>query len=150
MAISFPSNPSLYDTYTYNDKKWTYNGTRWVATGAATAGSTLNGVSVQVATTAPAATKDGMLWVDADTGVLSVALGGQWVTVLGSGGISTVVADGSITAAKLDPNLQIGVADGAVTTAKLADGSVTTAKLAGNVSLGGAKAVGYSLIFGNQ
>jgi len=149
MAISFPSSPAVYDTYTNSGKTWVYNGTRWAPAGAGT-GATTNGVSVQVSVTAPTASKDGMLWVDADTGVLSVALGGQWIAVIGSGVISTVVADGSITAAKLDPNLQIGVADDAVTTAKLADGAVTAAKLAPGAGMNMAKVTGYSLIFGNQ
>lgn len=40
------------------------------------------------------------------------------------------LVDGSVTAAKLDPSISFGVADGAVTTPKLADAAVTTVKIA--------------------
>lgn len=46
------------------------------------------------------------------------------------------IADGAITAAKLDPNLGLGLADGSVTTVKLADAAVTTAKLANGAVTG--------------
>lgn len=58
---------------------------------------------------------------------------GQPVLRIKEGAITTrELADGQITADKLDVNLsaQLGVADNAVTTAKLVDGAVTTAKLA--------------------
>ena len=32
MPISFPTNPVLNQTYTYNGKTWLWNGTTWEAT----------------------------------------------------------------------------------------------------------------------
>lgn len=35
MSISFPSSPSVNQTYTVGNHTWTYNGSSWVLTGSA-------------------------------------------------------------------------------------------------------------------
>ena len=42
MALNFPSNPSVNDTYSFNNKTWLYNGQGWIL---ATAGS-INGIAI--------------------------------------------------------------------------------------------------------
>jgi len=41
MAISFPSNPTLNQTYTYNSITWTYNGTAWTKSSSGGGGASL-------------------------------------------------------------------------------------------------------------
>ena len=41
MAIQFPNNPTLNDTYVYNSITWTYNGTAWTKSGAGGGGASL-------------------------------------------------------------------------------------------------------------
>lgn len=107
MAISFPSNPTTNQTYTYNNKIWVFNGTRWLTAGT---GNPVNTpiVPITASSTTPGATTEGSLWVDTTTGTLSVYVGGSWV--LASAGVlntaantipGTSIVDGSITATQL-------------------------------------------------
>lgn len=38
MAIDFPSNPNVNDTYTFNGRTWKWNGVGWVAQTGGTVG----------------------------------------------------------------------------------------------------------------
>ena len=107
MAITFPSNPTTNQTYTYGGKVWTFNGSRWLNTGASYTSSTPV-VPITVSDTEPGSTQEGSIWVDSSTGTLSVYVGGAWV--LASAGVLNVAAntlpgnsivDGSITATQL-------------------------------------------------
>lgn len=114
MAISFPSSPTTNQTYTYNNKIWTYNGTRWVTSGANLVATNSPVVPITAANTAPGATTTGSIWIDTDSGALSVYVGGAWV--LPSAGI-------------------INLADNAITTNAIADGAVTASKLAAGAAV---------------
>lgn len=107
MAIQFPNNPTLNDTYVYNSITWTYNGTAWSKAAASSGGG--SGASVTVDAIAPASPASGALWLNSNTGSLYIYSGTGWV----------LSAPGSITAA-----------DGSITTAKLATGAVTAPKIA--------------------
>ena len=85
-TISFPSNPSPNDTYTFGGKTWVYNGSAWdlqtqgaingivignvtPAAGTFTTISAANGIpTTTVANTAPADPEQGDIWIDSDTG----------------------------------------------------------------------------------
>jgi hypothetical protein len=114
MAISFPSNPTTNQTYTYNNKVWTFNGTRWLATGINNTQTNTPIVPITVSDTQPGTTTTGSIWVDSTTGTLSVYVGGAWV--LASAGVLNVssntlpgstLVDSSITAAKLAPGAAV-------------------------------------------
>lgn len=113
MAISFPSNPTTNQTYTYGNKVWTFNGTRWISTGASYTSSTPV-VPITVSTTPPGATDEGSIWVDSSTGTLSVYVGGAWI--LASAGVlntsantipGNAIVDSSITATQLAPGAAV-------------------------------------------
>jgi len=82
MAISFPLNPTLNQTYTYNSITWTYNGTAWTK-----ASASGGGASITVSTTAPASPTAGSTWLKDDTGDLYVYGSGGWV-LTSSGGFT--------------------------------------------------------------
>ena len=104
MAISFPSNPTTNQTYTYGTLTWTYNGTTWVQ-------NIPTGVlGVNVANSAPNGSQVGTLWWDNDTGDFSVFYNNTWAGLTSSG-----LVDNSVTTPK--------IVDGAVTAAKLAPGA---------------------------
>ena len=81
MAFSFPSNPTLNQTYTFNSSIWTFNGKGWskAATG---------GASVTAGSTAPASPTEGAMWLENESGDLYVYGGGNWILAGGSGGNS--------------------------------------------------------------
>lgn len=91
MAISFPSNPTTNQTYTYNNKVWTYNGVRWLTTGINNTQTNTPIVPITVSDTAPGTTVTGSIWVDSNTGTLSVYVGGAWV--LASAGVLNTSAN---------------------------------------------------------
>jgi hypothetical protein len=80
MAFSFPSNPTLNDTYTFNNIVWTFNGKGWSKAAAG------GGASITVNPTVPATTVEGSTWLDNDTGDLYVYTGGNWLLVNSGGG----------------------------------------------------------------
>jgi len=77
MAFSFPSNPTLNQTYTFNSITWTFNGKGW---GRASAGG---GASVTVSDTAPTSPTEGAVWLASDTGELYVYAASNWVLANG-------------------------------------------------------------------
>jgi hypothetical protein len=83
MSITFPSNPSLNQTYTNNGDTWTYNGTAWDLQATST---TSSGATVTVSNTAPGNPTSGALWIDSDYGDLNAYFGNSWVIVGGGGG----------------------------------------------------------------
>lgn len=151
MALSFPSNPTTNQQYTYSGTTYTYDGKRWVAT---TNTVTQASTTVASANVAPANPATGQMWLNSDTGIISVYALGGWVAVGGinsftpnsvsssmivDGSISTTkivdsavstskILDSAVTAAKLASNsvTTIKIADGAITSAKIADNSITT------------------------
>lgn len=74
MAFSFPSSPTLNQTYTYNSITWTYNGKGWIKS---TSGG--GGASVTSSATAPSSPTDGSMWLDSESGDLYVYGGGNWI-----------------------------------------------------------------------
>lgn len=165
MAISFPSSPITNQTYTYNNKIWTYNGTRWVTSGANLVATNSPVVPITATNTTPGATTTGSIWIDTDSGTLSVYVGGAWV--LASAGVlntsaNTIpgnsIVDSSITASQLAPGAAVPTQDGhsgkylttdgttaSWATAEPANGSITTAQLATDAI---ARITGYNLVFG--
>ena len=123
MAISFPSNPTTNQTYTYNDKLWTFDGERWLTTGTSSTSSTPI-VPISVSDTVPGSTIEGSIWVDKTTGTLSVYVGGAWV--LASAGVLNVAAN------TLPGN---SIVDSSITTTQLADGAITYTKLAADAAV---------------
>ena len=124
MAISFPVSPTTNQTYTYNNKIWTWNGTRWLTTGGNLTATNSTIVPILTGNTAPGATTTGSIWIDTDTGALSVYVGGAWA--LASAGVINL-ADSAVTANAL--------ANSSVTTNKIADGAVTAVKLAAGAAV---------------
>lgn len=122
MAISFPSNPTTNQIYTYGSQSWTYNGNVWVQNVTA-------GALIQVSNTAPSSAQVGTLWWDNETGDFSVYYNSTWAGLTASG-----LSDNSVTTSK--------IADGSVTTAKLAPGAGTS-----NTSIR-AQAMTMGIIFG--
>ena len=105
MPISFPANPTLNQTYTYNNVTWTYNGNIWSKPGSGTVSSG-GGATVTVSNVAPSNPTSGALWVDSDYGDLNVYFSGAWAIVGGGGAanfenlVGNVKTAGTITATK--------------------------------------------------
>jgi len=72
MAFSFPSNPTLNQTYTFNSNIWKFNGKGW-------AKDSTGGASVTASATAPASPTDGAMWLENESGDLYVYGGGNWI-----------------------------------------------------------------------
>ena len=72
MAFSFPQNPTLNQTYTFNSNIWKFNGKGWAKDSA-------GGASVTASATAPASPTDGAMWLDSESGDLYVYGGGNWI-----------------------------------------------------------------------
>lgn len=132
MAITFPSNPTTNQTYTYGGKVWTFNGSRWLNTGASYISSTPV-VPITVSDTTPGTTQEGSIWVDSTTGTLSVYVGGSWV--LASAGVLNVAAntfpgnsiiDGSITSTQLAPGAAVPTQTGQTGKFLTTDGSTAS------------------------
>lgn len=127
MSLSFPSNPTTNQQYVYNGTTYTYDGARWVST---TNTVTQSSMTVATANVAPSGAINGQMWLNSDTGTISVYALGGWVAVgsinpFGANTISTgMLIDNSVTPVKL--------INGAITTDKLADGAVTSSKIADN------------------
>lgn len=115
MAISFPSNPTTNQTYTYNGTTYTFDSKRWVATTNTVSQASTN---VGTANVAPSNPAQGQMWLNTDTGTISVYALGGWIAI---GSIMSTINSGSITNGML--------ANSAVDATKLADSSVTTAKI---------------------
>jgi len=86
MPISFPANPALNQTYTFNSITWTWNGNLW--TKASTVSSGVGGATVTVANTAPTSPTEGALWVDSDYGDLNAYFSNAWAIVGGGGSLN--------------------------------------------------------------
>ena len=87
MAISFPSNPTLNQTYTYLSVTYVYDGKRWTST------TTLNSLSANTVTTTALA----------DESVTSTKIATGTIT-------ASDIADGAITASKLAPGAGMNLA----------------------------------------
>lgn len=130
MSLSFPSNPTTNQQYVYNSTTYTYDGNRWVSTTNTVSQSSL---TVATANVAPSGAINGQMWLNSDTGTISVYALGGWVAVgsinpFGANTISTgMLIDSSVTAVKL--------INGSITTDKLADGAVTASKLAAGAAV---------------
>lgn len=79
MAFTFPSNPTLNQTYAANNTTWTFNGKGWIKAGATGGG----GASVTVSDTAPTSPTTGSVWLASDTGELYVYAASNWVLANG-------------------------------------------------------------------
>jgi hypothetical protein len=78
MPLSFPSNPTLNQTYTYGGNTYTFNGNLW------TKGA--GGASLTVSATPPASPSDGSLWLNNESGDVYVYANNGWLLVGGGGG----------------------------------------------------------------
>lgn len=105
MPISFPANPTIGQTYTYNSRSWQWDGRGWfpgVPTGATGAtgltGATGpigltgpagegGGAGVTVSNTEPESTTTGGLWFDTNSGDLSIFYSNNWVEVNSAAGV---------------------------------------------------------------
>ena len=135
--LTFPASPVTNQTYVSGGQSWTYDGKRWNPMNPV-AGNGATGL-IGVAVTAPAGPGTGALWLNSDSGDISVYTGTGWVAIgsispisLATGYVQTnMIADTAVTTAKLaDVNVTTGkLANSSVTTAKIADTNVTTAKL---------------------
>jgi hypothetical protein len=72
MAFSFPSSPTVNQTYTFNSSIWKFNGKGWAKDSA-------GGASVTNSATAPASPTDGAMWLENESGDLYVYGGGNWI-----------------------------------------------------------------------
>jgi hypothetical protein len=101
MPISFPSNPTLAQTYSFGGKTWTYDGAKWTTTN-------LGGFSTKayVSATAPTNPDIGTVWYDTTSSILRTWNGSSFATA-GNGLVSvtgtapTGIAEGT---AWLDTN----------------------------------------------
>lgn len=90
MPLEFPSAPSSNQQVTTGGRTWIYNGSGWTPVLQAGSGT----ATTTVSNTIPATTTEGSLWLDSDTGDLSVFVGNVWVGVteyVGGGGGGAVV-----------------------------------------------------------
>lgn len=82
MALNFPANPRIGDTYLYKSVSYIFNGYGW----APQALSTPDDAPVYVSDCPPNRPKQGDLWYQASTGTLWLYYvdigGGQWVTTM--------------------------------------------------------------------
>jgi hypothetical protein len=105
MPLSFPSNPTTNQTYTYLGTTYTYDGKKWTK---GTSGG--GGATVTVSATVPATTTQGSLWLDSDTGDLSVYSGTGWTGIGNTAGAAILVSDTAPTGA-VTGNLWFNTAD---------------------------------------
>lgn len=103
MAISFPSNPTTNQTYTYGSQTWLYNGSVWVL-------NVASGAVIQVQNTAPSTSTAGTLWWDSDTGDFSVYYGNTWAGLTAAG-----LPDGTVTPSKLSSTANVSIRAQAMT-----------------------------------
>ena len=123
-TLSFPSNPSLNDTYTFGGKTWVYNGSAWdlqtqgaingivignvtPAAGTFTTISAANGIpTTTVANTAPANPEQGDIWIDSDTGTqliyFTASGNSQWAEMEADQSFSVTGSDVDLTAVDTD------------------------------------------------
>jgi hypothetical protein len=102
MTLNFPDNPTLNQTYSYGGVIWRYDGEKWRVTG------TASQPTIQVSSGAPTGAREGDAWVDSDEGALYVYYDNFWIA----------------------PTVNLALPTSAVNTAQIADGAVTTEKLA--------------------
>ena len=103
MPLSFPSNPTLNQVYTYNGKTWIFNGTGWSKSSGTGSGG---GASITVSGTAPASPSEGALWLSNETGDVGVYFSGGWAAISGGGGGTGTVSTGgaSVTVSNTAPS----------------------------------------------
>jgi hypothetical protein len=82
MPISFPSSPTVNQTYTYQGHTWTWNGTTWDSTGTATVtgptGPTGPAGTYYYQATAPTNVAVGTSWINTNDGRVYSYSGSQW------------------------------------------------------------------------
>jgi len=131
MALSFPSSPTNGQTYTYSGTTYTYDGKRWVAkTNTVSQAST----NVNLANVAPSNPAQGQLWMNSDTGTISVYALGGWVSI---GSINSTIAAGSITGSMIANTTITGnnIVNSTITALQIADGAITSTKLASGAAV---------------
>jgi hypothetical protein len=89
MPLSFPASPTTNQTYTYLGTTYTYDGKKWTKS----TGSSGGGATVTVSATVPATTTQGSLWLDSDTGDLSVYSGTGWTGIGNTAGAAILVSE---------------------------------------------------------
>ena len=86
MAINFPSNPNVGDTFTAAGTTWMWNGQAWVAINVPGGGG--GGANTEVGDTPPPDPAEGWLWWDSSIGQLFVAVGDPSVWVVANSGMT--------------------------------------------------------------
>ena len=110
MAIDFPSNPTIGQTYIAPNKvRYVYSAKGWSSN---RSGATLYGANP--GSNPPTNAPLGTIWMDTDTNILyvykSVSGTAEWVAVSGSGGSSTAAAGISLEGvAYYDGNIETDV-----------------------------------------
>ena len=109
MAFTFPSSPSVNDTYAVGSRVYTWTGTKWILTGGVITASQIADGSITAA---------------------KIADGTVVAAEIASNAITTAkIVDGAVTAVKLGNDISLTPADGSITAAKIASNAVTTAKI---------------------
>lgn len=98
MAISFPSNPTTNQTYTYGTQTWVFDGSSWMSS------QTIVATGIIVSDTEPTGNFSlGASWFDTTANALSVYNGTAWVSAgLATNSVSTAsIQNGAVTSVKL-------------------------------------------------
>lgn len=158
MAISFPSNPTTNQTYTYGTQTWVFDGSSWVSS------QTIATTGIIVSDTEPTGNfSAGASWLDSTNNSMSIYNGTAWVAGgIAANSVSTSsIQNSAVTSAKLAAGAAIPVQTGqsgkylttdgttaswATINTAPADGSITTAKIANAVTLSNVTLSGNSTI----
>jgi len=77
MPLSFPSNPSNNQTYTFGSRTWVFNNGTWARQSNVTTG----GITTTVSNTQPVSPTEGSQWLDSDSGELNIYFAGGWAAI---------------------------------------------------------------------